>query len=228
MRLLAISTSTPRGSAAVLDASGVLAISTYADLEGHAERIFLAVDEALASAGLSRAALTAFACDVGPGSFTGVRVGVAAAKGMALGRGAALIGAGSLESMAFAAFASGAAGPNDLVVAALDAKKNELFLAGYDAALTPILAPCHVPLGEAASVVLGAAVKPGGALRVVGEVAASVAGLAPLVLRGPALDLPDAAAVGRVALGRLSLGSGDPELVEPVYVRPPDAKPMAT
>jgi tRNA threonylcarbamoyladenosine biosynthesis protein TsaB len=228
MRLLAISTSTPRGSAAVLDASGVLGICTYADLEGHAERIFLAVEQALASAGLSRDALTAFACDVGPGSFTGVRVGVAAAKGMALGRGAPLVGAGSLEAMAFAAFASGAAGPDDLVVSALDAKKNELFLAGYDAALAPVLAPCHVPIGEAASVVLGVAAKPGGALRVVGEVAASVAGLGPLLLRGAAFDLPDAAAIGRVALGRIGLGAGDPELVEPVYVRPPDAKPMAT
>ncbi|UQA60002.1 tRNA (adenosine(37)-N6)-threonylcarbamoyltransferase complex dimerization subunit type 1 TsaB [Polyangium aurulentum] len=228
MRLLAISTSTPRGSAAVLDASGILGISTYADLEGHAERIFLAVDEALAAAGVTRGELTAFACDVGPGSFTGVRVGVAAAKGMALGRGAPLAGAGSLESMAFAAFASGAAGPDDLVIAALDAKKNELFLGGYDAALTPVLAPLHVPIGEAAAVVLRAAVKPGGTLRVVGEVAASVEGLAPLVLRGAAFDLPDAAAIGRVALGRIGVGSGDPEGVEPVYVRPPDAKPMAT
>jgi tRNA A37 threonylcarbamoyladenosine modification protein TsaB len=147
---------------------------------------------------------------------------------MALGRGAPLVGAGSLEAMAFAAFASGAAGPDDLVVSALDAKKNELFLAGYDAALTPVLAPCHVPLGEVARVVLGASVKPGGALRVVGEVAASVEGLAPFVLRAAAFDLPDAAAIGRLALGRIGLGSGDPELVEPVYVRPPDAKPMTT
>jgi tRNA threonylcarbamoyladenosine biosynthesis protein TsaB len=231
MRLLSISTSTPRGSAALLDGERVLGVSTYADLAGHAERIFLAIDEALAAAGVSRDAVDAFACDVGPGSFTGVRVGVAAAKGMALGRGAPLVGVLSLEAMAAAAFQAGLAGHSDVVVAALDAKKSELFLAAYDAMGNVIWEPRHVPIDEAPMLVLsgpGAALPPGGALRVVGEVAASLPALAPIVLRGDAVDLPDAAALGRVARVRLGEGGAfDPEPVEPVYVRPPDAKPMA-
>ncbi|MRG95992.1 tRNA (adenosine(37)-N6)-threonylcarbamoyltransferase complex dimerization subunit type 1 TsaB [Polyangium spumosum] len=233
MRLLAISTSTPRGSAAVFDGDRLLGASVYTDLAGHAERIFLAAAEALAAAGAAAASIEAFACDIGPGSFTGVRVGVAAAKGMALGRGAPLAGVGSLEAMAADAFTSGRAGPHDLVVAALDAKKQELFLAAFDATGAVCWAPRHVPRAEAAALVLagpGASLPPGGLLRVVGEVAAEDPALAPYLLRAPSFDLPDAVAVGRVALGRLAAGADrfDPELVEPLYVRPPDAKPMAS
>lgn len=233
MRLLAISTSTPRGSAAVFDGGRLLGASVYTDLAGHAaERIFLAAAEALAAAGVSAASIEAFACDIGPGSFTGVRVGVAAAKGMAIGRGAPLAGVGSLEAMAADAFASGQAGPQDLVVAALDAKKQELFLAAFDATGAVCWAPRHVPRAEAAALVLagpGASLPPGGQLRVVGEVAAEDPAFSPYLLRAPSFDLPDAVAVGRIGLGRL-VGGGDfdPELVEPLYVRPPDAKPMAS
>ncbi|HVK70750.1 MAG TPA: tRNA (adenosine(37)-N6)-threonylcarbamoyltransferase complex dimerization subunit type 1 TsaB [Polyangium sp.] len=232
MRLLAISTSTPRGSAAVFDGGKLLGTSVYTDLAGHAERIFLAAAEALAAAGVSAASIEAFACDIGPGSFTGVRVGVAASKGMALGQGAPLAGVGSLEAMAADAFASGRAGPHDVVVAALDAKKQELFLAAFDASGAVCWAPRHVPRAEVAALVLagpGASLPPGGLLRVVGEVAAEDPGLEAFVLRSPGTDLPDAAAVGRVALGRLGVGGDfDPEHVEPLYVRPPDAKPMAS
>ncbi|MDC3959381.1 tRNA (adenosine(37)-N6)-threonylcarbamoyltransferase complex dimerization subunit type 1 TsaB [Polyangium jinanense] len=232
MRLLAISTSTPRGSAAVFDGGKLIGASVYTDLEGHAERIFLAAEDALRAAGVSAASIEAFACDIGPGSFTGVRVGVAATKGMAIGRGAPLAGVGSLEAMAAEAFASGQAGPHDLVVAALDAKKQELFLAAFDVRGALCWAPRHVPRADVAALVLagpGASLPPGGLLRVVGEVAAEDPALAAFVLRSPGTDLPDAAAVGRVALGRLvSGGDFDPEYIEPLYVRPPDAKPMAS
>ncbi|TKD12301.1 tRNA (adenosine(37)-N6)-threonylcarbamoyltransferase complex dimerization subunit type 1 TsaB [Polyangium fumosum] len=232
MRLLAISTSTPRGSAAVFDGGKLLGASVYTDLAGHAERVFLAAAEALAAAGVSAASIEAFACDIGPGSFTGVRVGVAAAKGMAIGQGAPLAGVGSLEAMAADAFASGRAGPHDIVVAALDAKKQELFLAAFDASGAVCWAPRHVPRADVAALVLagpGSFLPPGGLLRVVGEVAAEDPALEAFVLRSPGTDLPDAAAVGRVALARLGAGGDfDAEHVEPLYVRPPDAKPMAS
>ncbi len=234
MKLLAISTSTPRGSAAVFDGERLIGASVYTDLEGHAERIFLAATEALRVAGVSPRTIDAFACDTGPGSFTGVRVGVAASKGMALGRGAPLAGVGSLEAMAADAFASGRAGPLDVVVAALDAKKQELFLAAFDTNGAVRWTPRHVPRLEAAALVLagpGSTLAPGGVLRVVGEVASEdpALGLLPFVIRAPSFDLPDAAAVGRVALARLLAGGDfDPERIEPLYVRPPDAKPMAS
>ena len=110
MRVLALSTSTPRGSAALVRDGEVVAAVAYVDLQGHAERIFEAVDAVLAQAGEPRSAVEGLGCDVGPGSFTGVRVGVASAKGMALGLGLPLAGVVSLEAMAAAAFDAAHAG----------------------------------------------------------------------------------------------------------------------
>lgn len=232
MRLLALSTSTPRGGAALLavDPQGdrLLAAVAYEDLRGHAERIFGAIDEVLATAGLARSDIQALGCDVGPGSFTGVRVAVASAKGIALALALPVAGVSSLEAMAAAAFAEGAARPGDLVVPVLDAKKNELFLAAFDAPGAP---PSSPPQHLARDAVPAAveALAAGRRLVVVGEAADLEAPLRPYLARGPALDLPDAAWIGRVALGRLrasaAAGEHDAALLEPLYVRAPDAKP---
>jgi tRNA threonylcarbamoyladenosine biosynthesis protein TsaB len=226
MNILALSTSTQRGSAAVFDDGAELATVAYADLKGHAERIFAAIDAALAEAGLPRAALSAVACDTGPGSFTGARVGVASVKGIALALGLPVVGVLSLEAMAAAAFGEGAAREGDVVLAAIDAKKSEIFVAAYaldGGSLQPILPPCcRAALPEALTL-------PGQERRVivVGEVAAAL-GPCPALARGPALDLPDAAWVARLAAARLARGAGlDPAALEPTYVRAPDAIPLA-
>jgi tRNA threonylcarbamoyladenosine biosynthesis protein TsaB len=230
MKILALSTSTPRGSAAVFDDGAALAAVAYADLKGHAERIFAAIDAALAEAGVDRAELSAVACDVGPGSFTGARVGVASVKGIALALGVPVVGVVSLEAMAAAAFGERAAGEHDVVLAAIDAKKNELFLAAYAlsaGALCPILPPCCcAQLSDALP-----RMEQERRIVVVGEAVASldpgVASRAHLA-RGPALDLPDAVWVARLAAARLAAGAGvDPAVLEPCYVRPPDARPLS-
>ncbi|WP_437280695.1 tRNA (adenosine(37)-N6)-threonylcarbamoyltransferase complex dimerization subunit type 1 TsaB [Sorangium sp. So ce375] len=262
MKLLALSTSTPRGSAALFDAADVdlhaatasrgalstagpaaapaagarlLAATTYADLHGHAERIFGAVDEVLAAAGLPAAAIQALGCDVGPGSFTGVRVAVAAAKGVALALDVPIAGVTSLEAMAAAAFAGGAASPGDLLVPLIDAKKGEVFLAAFDGpALAPSIPPRHLPRDAAFDVI--AELAAGRRIVVVGAVAEEIEALRPLAARGDALDFPDAAWIGRLAIDRLRAAAAggergraeapfDPELLEPLYVRAPDAKP---
>lgn len=222
MKLLALSTSTPHGSVALLEAlPGAvreLAVASYDDLAGHAERLFSLIDQVLAEAGIERSAIGAIACDVGPGSFTGVRVAVASAKGAAIALGLPVIGVTSLEALAARAFAEGRAQPGDRVAAAVDAKKGEVFLAVLEASLDFVLPPCHVPRAAVA------------------EVLAKAAGDRPLLLVGepPAPDpevpaqLPEAAWIGRVAASRLQAGGGiDPAELEPLYVRPPDAKPSA-
>jgi tRNA threonylcarbamoyladenosine biosynthesis protein TsaB len=227
VKLLALSTSTPRGSAAIVRDGEPVAEVAYVDLQGHAERLFEAIDAVLLRAGEARTSIDALACDVGPGSFTGVRVGVASAKGIALALGAPLIGVVSLEAMARAAFAEGAAGPTDVVIAAIDAKKGEAFVAAWDASGAELLAPCTRPLGPTALLLPGV---PPGRLVVVGEIAAGL-DLPPgaRFLRGPALDLPDAAWIGRLAAPRLLSGAGaDAAEIEPLYVRAPDAIPMPT
>ncbi len=228
MKLLALSTTTPRGSAAVLLPGRPPFTAGYVDLQGHAERIFHAIDEALALAGVDRAELEALACDIGPGSFTGVRVGVASAKGIALALGLPLVGVVSLQAMAEAAFAGGGAEVGDVVLAAIDAKKNEVFRAAYarreDGALVEVLAPACSPQSTEALAITGEQRR----VLLVGEIFAAIDLPSAMLLRGPSLDLPDAAFIGRLALARLAAGDhGDPALVEPLYVRDADAKPMA-
>src|SRR5437773_1126314 len=131
MLWLAISTSTRRGSVALLEQGEVLAEAPYEDLRGHAERVVAAIERAFATARRNRDGLNGIACDVGPGSFTGVRVGVSLAKGIALGLDVPAVGVGSLEAMAAAAFGTNRAVDGDAVVPVLDAKKGEVFLAAY-------------------------------------------------------------------------------------------------
>jgi tRNA threonylcarbamoyladenosine biosynthesis protein TsaB len=235
MKVLALSTSTHRGSAAVIEGDRVLGVSGYADLGGHAERIFSAVTEALDAAALKRSDIGLVACDIGPGSFTGVRVGVASAKGLALGLNVPLVGVGSLEAMAAAAFATGAAGPQDVVAAVIDAKKQEFFLAAYDASGQTLWTPAHVPLADAPRIVkteLSRLLHGSVGICLVGEAALLEPSLASVMVRGPAVDLPDAVTIGKLAWQRFasspSMEVYDPGMLEPSYVRPPDAKPMAS
>jgi tRNA threonylcarbamoyladenosine biosynthesis protein TsaB len=211
MMVLALSTSAPRGSAAVLEGERVLGVARYEGEEGHAEKLFQAIDEALLAAGVGRASLDALACDVGPGSFTGVRVAVAAAKGIALARSIPVAGVVSLEAMAAALRAEPSA-REAAVLAVIDARKGELFVGAYGPRGEPILAPAHVRREG------------------LPEVIASLGG-SPLALAAPALagaelpgailmEGPDAVSIGRVAHARSSFL--DPELLVPLYVREPD------
>ncbi|EYF02376.1 tRNA (adenosine(37)-N6)-threonylcarbamoyltransferase complex dimerization subunit type 1 TsaB [Chondromyces apiculatus] len=237
MKILALSTSTPRGSVALLDVEHsdhgkhgerVLASMSYDDLHGHAERIISAIEETLAAAGATRADIQALACDIGPGSFTGVRVAVATVKGIALALATPAVGVISLEAMAAAAFASAAA-PGDLVVPVIDAKKGELFLAVYDAPhAPPRVAPRHLARDEVPAAL--AALAEGARVVVVGVVAEELPALRPHLAQGPGLGLPDASWIGRLAAERLARGPSsredlDAAAIEPLYVRAPDAKP---
>ncbi|MBI4953230.1 MAG: tRNA (adenosine(37)-N6)-threonylcarbamoyltransferase complex dimerization subunit type 1 TsaB [Myxococcales bacterium] len=228
MKLLALTTSTRRSGAAVLDDERLLAAATHADETSHAERLFAIADEALGRAGLGRADLEAVACDVGPGSFTGVRVALASAQAVAFALGRPLVGVESLRAMAGAAFGEAAVGDATACAALLDARRGETFLAIYDAHLAPLLAPRHVR-NELVAAELGRAAA-GRALAVAGE-HARVLGLEPVaglrLVTTPATDLPDAAWLGRLALAALRHETRPGTApVEAVYLRPPDAKPM--
>lgn len=226
--VLAVSTSSPRGSAAVIRGARVLSSVTYDGGTEHAERLFAAIDAAMTEAGVTRGDLGAVACDVGPGSFTGVRVGLAACQGIAVGLGVPAVGVGSLEAMAFAARESEGA---SAVLAVLDARKGEVFAAIHDRDGIAVWGPRHLPREEVAAL---ASARAEHAAVVVGEVLATLPGDVAAVLGAPirarALDLPDAVAIGRAAAIRLGEGPAaafDPALLEPVYVRAPDARPMA-
>ena len=223
MTVLALTTSTPIASVALVDDDRVLGEIAHGDPRGHAERLFDLVDQALAAAGRARADIRMVACDVGPGSFTGVRIAVASAKGIAEGLGVPLCGVVSLEAMAAEARASCA--PGVLVAAAIDAKKDELYVAVYDGEHA-VLPPSHVPRAEAGERVLAA---------VAGRPFVSIADLEDIAAFAPSAERalvapPSAAWVGRLAAARRTAveggaGAFDPAEVVPLYVRAPDAIP---
>lgn len=218
MLVLGLSTSTPRGSVALASERGVLAASDYLELRAHAGRLMLAVDELFRSSGVDRAELGTIACDVGPGSFTGIRIAVAAANGIALALGLPTVGVPSLEIMAH--------GVRELregaeIVAALDAQKDEIYL-GVSRPAAPIELSC----ASRALVVerLHEARARGAVL--VGDVLQSLGIEA--TLGGPRVELPDASVLA-LTVARMRAGRGAaPGPLEPVYVRAPDAKPRAT
>lgn len=211
MRILAITTSTPRFEAAYLDGEALRARG-YEGEKAHAERMFGEIEAVLA--GANRDGLDAIACDVGPGSFTGIRVGLAAAKGMAFALGIPLVPVTSLEAIAAAARPHV---PEDAaVVAVIDARRGEIFVQRFvGAAATEAH---HLPRSAIQELVgahpdawfCGMPLE-AGERRVVAADA----------------EWPSAAAIARLAGSRIA--TAPPlELVEPIYLRPPDAKLPAT
>jgi tRNA threonylcarbamoyladenosine biosynthesis protein TsaB len=98
----------------------------------HAARLLGAVDEALAAAGVGWDEVTRLAVGVGPGSFTGLRIGIATARGLAQARGLEMVGVSTLAALARGASA-------EVVLAVLDARRGEVFAGGpfAPAALAP-------------------------------------------------------------------------------------------
>src|SRR4051812_6985793 len=112
--LLAIDTSTLTASAAVLD-GGRIVVERHAAATQTSEALLPLVDEVLREAGLAPTQLDALACGAGPGSFTGLRIGLATAKGLCFALGKPLLAVSSLAALALEApFA-----PGELVLALL-------------------------------------------------------------------------------------------------------------
>jgi tRNA threonylcarbamoyladenosine biosynthesis protein TsaB len=131
---LGIETATETVGVAVRTAEGVEAELALTGRRRHVETLTPAVDHLLAQVGLTPGDLEVVAVDIGPGLFTGLRVGVAAAKGLAQALGIGLVGVTSLDVLtAAAAAATGAvdgaadAARRGLVLAAVDARRGELF-----------------------------------------------------------------------------------------------------
>lgn len=128
MRILAIDTATEACSVALLN-EGV----THAHFElcprEHTQRILPLVQQTLSEAGASLASLDALAFGRGPGSFTGVRIGIGIAQGLALGAELPMIGVSTLATMAQGAYRKTGA---TRVLAAIDARMGELYWAQYE------------------------------------------------------------------------------------------------
>lgn len=209
MNILAIDTALEACSVGIgRDASEALIQSEIIG-RGHAERLIDMVRTAMAEAGLTFADLDRFAVTTGPGSFTGIRVGIAAIRGFALAMGAPAYGFSTLAVHAESARAI--AGPSP-VMAMLPAKGGEVFAQMFDADGTELMPAAVGPIGpffeQAAQA--GAAFAGAGA-----EV--ELLGRAPIHMQSS----PDIAALLRLARRETALA----EPPQPLYVKPPDAKP---
>ena len=126
MRILAIDTSTPSLSVAVTDRNGLLAESTVCTGASHTGTVLPAIHAVLSAAGLTVGALDAFAVCIGPGSFTGLRIGVSTAKGLAAASGKPVAGVSGLDALA----AQCPAGTG-WVCPMLDARKRQVYFSIY-------------------------------------------------------------------------------------------------
>jgi tRNA threonylcarbamoyl adenosine modification protein YeaZ len=223
MNILALDTSMGACSAAVLratDSTRRLHTLQAEMARGHAEALMPMVEEVLAEAEIDACDLDLIATTTGPGSFTGVRIAIAAARGLAFVTKAQLYGTDSLTVMARAARLAGFE-PNGPFAVAVDARREMLYLGLFDQTGSKLEGPLLITPEDAAGLLPAT-------LRVaVGNGARSLCDAA--AARGrkieselPSLQ-PSAAAVAEIALER----GATSEIVRPLYLRPPDAKPQA-
>lgn len=218
MLILALDTATPAGSVALVDEQRTL-VSRYFDVGlQHNQRLFVEVEDALKVAGCTFDQLSAIAVTIGPGSFTGLRLGLSAAKGFCLARELPLVTVPTLEVLAARLpFA------NCPVCPMLDARKGEVYTALYDTgAGRPRL--LEGPRALAPQVLM--AERAGIPTLFTGDGALAYSGLVatcPQALQAPfPCSRPEAAALGWLALARLEAGEvADLVSVEPEYLRGP-------
>jgi len=128
MMVLAVETATELAGVALADEAGVIGTATVSRGRRHAESVAPAIEFVCRRAGVALADIDVVGVDVGPGLFTGLRVGVATAKALAFALHTPLVAVGSLEILAHAVATSGVT-PGMLVVPVVDARRGEVFAA---------------------------------------------------------------------------------------------------
>ena len=220
MRVLAIDTALEACSVAVLDTERP-ATAEHESLpmeRGHAEALMPLIARLMDRAALEFDMLDRIAVTTGPGSFTGLRVGLAAARGIAIASGKPAVGLTTLAAYAAPLIA---ANPSRSVVAAIDARHEQVYIQVFGPG-GRIVVPARVaPIREALRVAAG-----GGPI-LVGTGAALLATAWPQGERPPSLvderRAPDIAWVARIRA--VATATGEPP--KPFYLRPPDAQPQA-
>ncbi len=217
MRVLALDTALDACSVALVDGEEVRARRQVKMRRGQAERLIPMVGACLREAGLEPMGLDLIAVTTGPGAFTGIRIGLSAARGLALATGHPCVGVTTLEALA----ADAPRIDGRPIVVAIDARHGRLYAQVFRDPDAPLGPPWAQDVAKvAAAVPVGAIVVGGGAavlcdaLRAAGRDAD---------MAGPML--PDPVTVARLGCRRWRAGSPPPR---PLYLRTADVTPPVT
>lgn len=221
--ILAFDSSAAACSVAVWRDGAVVAAERLPMSRGHAEALMPMIERAMDAARLGYRDLAAVAVAAGPGAFTGLRIGIATARGLALAAGIPAIGVSVFAALAAAVPAQVRKGRG--IVAAIDTKRGDVYLQCFDAAGSPV-AEGRVAAGEDVPGAL-----PSGPLYVTGDavpmlrpVLAGRADVAFDAAPGP----PEAGAIASLAAAALAAAGAHPlPPPTPFYLRAPEATPLA-
>lgn len=216
MIILAIDTASTLCAACVWDAGAGRELGRCVEDigKGHAERLMDVIAAALAAAGRSYADIGAISVAVGPGSFTGIRVGVSAARGLALALKVPVRGVTTLSAIAEEARTRFA---GRRIVASIDAKRGEIYVEDHGADGSLVSGPAIVPIENAGALVLGD--RP--------VLAGSGAALIAADADPAAYDLAGGSATADIGVyARLAATGAFDTRPSPLYLRGPDARPQ--
>lgn len=214
MKVLGLDSAGGQCAVAVLDGERVAAARAEAMVHGQAERLLPLIAETLAAAGVTPAALDLIAVTTGPGSFTGIRIGLAAARGLALATGRTVTGVGVFD--VYAASVPPTARQGRTLVVAVESKREEFYLQAFAAAGAALAPPTQAHPRDLADGL------PPGPLLLAGDAAERLH--AQLTARdiaiAPGTNAVDPAWVARLGGQRVSAGAVEPP--RPFYLRAPD------
>ena len=221
MKVLAVDTTSDSGSAAILDGDVLRALVGLSKKPGYAEKLLPTVEHMLAELSMELSDFEGFAVAAGPGSFTGLRIGIATMEGLSYATKRPVVGISSLEATAHRyRFVNGCVAP------LLDARRHEIFGALYRAngrELVEVIAPvCESPERFVARLPNEPVLVAGTATLVHGELL-SHASQGHLQSAAPSFFLAEE--VARLGSKRLQEGSSTPlGRLDAIYLRPSDAE----
>lgn len=218
MLVLAIDTALEACSAAIFDSgqAAIVASETEIMARGHAEALMPLLDGVMREAGLDFFSLDRIAVTVGPGSFTGLRVGIAAARGIGLAARKPVVGITTLAALAAPYIA---ADPQRPVAAAIDGRHRHVYFQLFGAHGRVLMSPRIIPVEDAVHAAAGASARlVGSGAGMMAELWPDANGLPPIDQRGA----PDIVWVARLAVEAQPQDAPP----KPLYIRAPDARPQ--
>lgn len=222
MNILGIETSTKTGSVAIVSEEGVVAQYSLNIEVTHSERLMSTVDRVLKDTGLEVHDLDGFSVAIGPGSFTGLRIGLSTVKGLALATGKPIAAVPTLQALAWNL-------PYSLypICPLLDARKNEVYAALYrfaGTALVQVLPETAISIFRLAEQISEKVVFTGEGSRIFRDGIQEVFGERAVFAPHSAV-LPSGAKVAEIGLDMIKSGrQAEPDRLTPLYIRRPEAE----